>query len=121
MEKSITIGNSACSVKDMIDALQNNKDVWRFKIKLCIEKEDDKNEKTAMDMTIRLCSELYIALLDARKAIEACADIEKKTGEKTIYYDKYYNGNGGATHLLKQTNEILDNYHKRCVQIDLLR
>ena len=117
--KTIVLGESNCSLGYLKRVLNKCEDNARLKIKLCVdeEQEDDHTIKDLQD----LCRRLYFCLNDARVCIEKLAEEEKKKDTNLIYYDKLRGFNGGARDLLVVTDNILDNYPREMVQIDLER
>ena len=117
--KTIVLGESNCSLGYLKRVLNKCEDNARPKIKLCIdeEQEDDHTIKDLQD----LCRRLYFCLNDARICVEKLAEEEKKKDTNLIYYDKLRGFNGGARDLLMTIDNLLDNYSREMVQIDLER
>ena len=117
--KTIVLGEGNCLLGDLKRALNKCGDNARMKIKLCLdeEQEDDHTVKHLRD----LCRRLDFCLNDARICVEKLAEEEKKKDTNLIYYDKLRGFNGGARDLLVAIDNLLDNYSREMVQIDLER
>ena len=117
--KTIVLGESKYSLGYLKRTLNKCGDNARLKIKLCVdeEQEDDHTIKDLQD----LCRRLYFCLNDARICVEKLAEEEKKKDTNLIYYDKLRGFNGGARDLLMEIDNLLDNYSREMVQIDLER
>ena len=61
------------------------------------------------------------ARLKVKLCVEKLAEEEKKKDTSLIYYDKLRGFNGGARDLLMAIDNLLDNYSREMVQIDLER
>lgn len=117
--KTIVLGESKCSLGYLKRTLNKCGDNARLKIKLCVdeEQEDDHTFRHFQD----LCRRLYSCLNDARICVEKLAEEEKKRDTNLIYYDKFRGFNGGARDLLMTIDNLLNNYPREMVQIDLER
>jgi hypothetical protein len=117
--KTIVLGESNCSLGYLKRTLNTCGDNARLKIKLCVD-EDREDDHTVKQLR-NLSSRLYSCLNDARICIEKLAEEEKKKDTNLIYYDKFRGFNGGARDLLMVVDNLLDNYSREMVQIDLER
>ena len=117
--KTIVLGENICSLGYLKRTLNKCGDNARLKIKLCVdeEQEDEHTVKHLQD----LCRRLYLCLDDAKICVEKLAEEEKKRDTNLIYYDKFRGFNGGARDLLMVIDNLLDNYPREMVQIDLER
>lgn len=117
--KTIVLGEGVGSLGALKRALSNCGDDARIEIKLCVgeKREVDHNLEHLKD----LCRRLYLCLSDSRICIEKLAEEEKKKDTNLIYYDKLRGFNGGARDLLVAIDDLLDNYPREMVQIDLER
>lgn len=117
--KTIVLGTGIASIGALKRALSNCGDDARIEIKLCV------NEKREVDHNLEhlkdLCRRLDFCLSDARICVEKLAEEEKKKDTNLIYYDKFRGFNGGARDLLMVIDNLLDNYPREMVQIDLER
>ena len=119
VNKTIVLGESYYSLGYLKRALSKCGDNARLKVKLCVgeEQEDDYTVKRLQD----LCRRLEVCLYDTRICVEKLAEEEKKKDTSLIYYDKLRGLNGGARDLLMAIDNLLDNYSREMVQIDLER
>ena len=117
--KTIVLGEGVSSLGALKRALSNCGDDAKIEIKLCV------NEKREVDHSLEhlkdLCRRLYLCLSDSRICVEKLAEEEKKKDQNLIYYDKFRGFNGGARDLLMVADNLLDNYPREMVQIDLER
>ncbi len=117
--KTIVLGQGISSLGSLKKALSRCDDNSRLEVKLCIG--ESKDDDFAVDHLQTLCNKLYNCLLDAKTCIEIVADEETVKDQNLIYYDKVQGFNGGAKDLLKTVNNLLDDYPREMVQIDLER
>lgn len=120
MKKKTICIKDGMHIDSLKRALSRCKSNSRIQAKLVFAdiNEDDNAEVVHLR---ELCNKLFWALLDSKKCIEKCAQKEVETDLNTIYYDKNGGYNRGARGLLVDVDDILDNYHKEMVDIDLMR
>ena len=116
LKKSIVLGDGRCQVEDLKTFLGECNDNSYFKLKLCID--EPQKENAVVSRLEDLCSDLHRLLVAASICVDKCA-AKEKNGHKTIYYEGDKGYNCGARQLAKDIREMLNNYCKERVQIDL--
>lgn len=119
VNKTIVLGESNYSLGYLKRALSKCGDNARLKVKLCVDEEQE--DDYTIEHLKYLCRRLEVCLYDARICVEKLAEEEKKKDTSLIYYDKLRGFNGGARDLLMEIDNLLDNYSREMVQIDLER
>ena len=119
-KKVIKLANGMCHVGDLKNALQQCDDNSNYTVNLVIcEPEKENAEISRLKV---LCESLYCMLVNTSMCVDVCADNEKILNQNVIYYEGHNSGygNGGAVQLQKDLKEIMNNYYKERVQIDLI-
>ena len=117
-KKIIDLGKSFCQVSDLIEALARCNDDSKVSFKLHVNEPVKKQDTEAYKLR-NICSMLHMALTAAKRCVDACAEQELASGHMSIYYDRLKGYNGGAQDVQKVVEDVLNDYEKEMIQIDL--
>ena len=118
MASKLNLSTVGMCIGDLKRALAKCSDDMKFDLVLNVhgrKKQDSQCTKLS-----KLCYKLANALHETMRCVSVCAEKEKKTGEKTVYYEGKKGFNCGAVQLEKDTQGILDSFYEELVQIDML-
>ena len=80
----------------------------------------DKTRVSAFAELESYCAKLYDALIDAKKCVEIVKEVEEKTDENAIYYDKRTGHNGGSRALNADLNDLMDKHREKMLYFSLI-